>query len=127
VPCTYMRVNSLMAPPGIPDFFTRRRVLATGSVQLHGRAWSGNGTQVVRVEVAVDGKWGDARLAPAAGPWAWRAWSYEWDALPGEHTLACRATDANGEVQPEEPVPDAAGFGNNSTHKVQVTVGGHSA
>jgi hypothetical protein len=75
------------------------------------------------MEVAVDGNWGEALLDPPAGPWAWRAWSYEWEALPGEHTLACRATDANGEVQPEEPVPDATGFGNNATQRVQVTVG----
>src|SRR5262249_25971091 len=27
VPCTHMRVNSLMAPPGIPDFYARRRLL----------------------------------------------------------------------------------------------------
>ena len=122
VPCTHMRVNSLMVPPGIPDFFTRRRVVARGPVKLQGRAWSGNATPIIRVEVAVDGKWGDARIAPPAGPWAWRGWSHEWDAPPGEHTLACRATDANGAIQPEEPVTDATGFGNNATQKVRVTV-----
>src|SRR6185503_2202466 len=39
-PCTRMRVNSLMAPPGIPDFYTRRRVVEAGQVALAGRAWS---------------------------------------------------------------------------------------
>jgi len=126
VPCAYIRVNSLMAPPGIPDFFTRRRAVAPGPVKLQGRAWSGNATPIVRVEVCVDGKWGDAHLESSAGPWAWRGWSYEWEALPGEHTLACRATDANGEAQPEEPVPDATGFGNNAIHEVRVTVGGNA-
>ncbi|HEX6529828.1 MAG TPA: molybdopterin-dependent oxidoreductase, partial [Burkholderiales bacterium] len=29
-PCTLMRVNSLMAPPGIPDFYTRRRIVEAG-------------------------------------------------------------------------------------------------
>src|SRR6478736_4498092 len=46
VPCTYMRVNSLMVPPGIPDFFSRRRVVAKGPVKLQGRAWSGNATEI---------------------------------------------------------------------------------
>jgi DMSO/TMAO reductase YedYZ molybdopterin-dependent catalytic subunit len=123
VPCTHIRVNSLMAPPGIPDFYTRRRLVQPGRVRLIGRAWSGGGAQVARVEVAVDGAWHEARLDAQAGPWAWRGWSFEWDAVPGEHVLACRATDANGAVQPVEPVADVSGFGNNSTQRVQVTVG----
>lgn len=122
VPCTHIRVNSLMAPPGIPDFFTRRRIVDAGRVRLIGRAWSGDGVPIARVEVSVDGKWRDARLDPVAGPWAWRGWSFEWDAAPGECVLACRATDANGNVQPDDPVPDVTGFGNNSTQRVEVTV-----
>ena len=122
VPCTHMRVNSLMVPPGIPDFFTRRRLVDPGPVRLAGRAWSGGGVPIARVEVAVDGAWRDARLDPLAGPWAWRGWSFDWDAAPGEHVLACRATDANGNVQPGDPEPDVGGFGNNATHRVSITV-----
>lgn len=121
VPCTHIRVNSLMAPPGIPDFFTRRRLVDAGRVKLSGRAWSGEGARIVRVEVSLDGEWVDAKLDPVAGPWAWRGWSCEWHAAPGEHGLACRATDAKGNIQPEEPVADATGFGNNATQRVQVT------
>ena len=122
VPCSHIRVNSLMVPPGLPDFFTRRRVLGAGASKLMGRAWSGNGVPIARVEVAVDGIWRDASLDPAAGPWAWRGWSFAWDATPGEHVLCCRATDAAGVLQPDEPVPDATGFGNNSIQQVHVTV-----
>ena len=122
VPCTQMRVNSLMAPPGIPDFFTRRRLVKPGPVRLFGRAWSGGGVPIARVEVSVNGVWGEARLDPVAGPWAWRGWSFDWEASPGEHVLACRATDANGNVQPGDPRPDVGGFGNNATHRVSVTV-----
>jgi len=45
-PCSLMRVNSLMAPPGIVDFYTRRRIVDAGSVQMSGvrgpgsRRWS---------------------------------------------------------------------------------------
>ncbi|MGH8705499.1 MAG: hypothetical protein ACREUO_08800, partial [Burkholderiales bacterium] len=38
------------------------------------------------------------------------------------HELACRASDAAGNVQPLEAVWDATGFGNNSVQHVQVTV-----
>ncbi|MGH8705354.1 MAG: molybdopterin-dependent oxidoreductase, partial [Burkholderiales bacterium] len=71
VPCTRMRVNALMVPPGIPDFYSRRRVVDAGGVEIIGRAWSGL-APVTRVEFAVDGAWCDAALEPPAGTHAWR-------------------------------------------------------
>jgi len=121
VPCTRMRVNSLLAPPGIPDFYTRARVLPAGRVEIFGRAWSGEGG-ISRVELGVDGAWRDARLEPAPAPQAWQRWMADWDATAGEHELACRATDAAGHVQPIEPPWDVTGFGNNSVHRVRVRV-----
>ena len=47
-PVSRIRVRSLMVPPGIPDFFTRSRVLPAGPVMLQGRAWSGEGSVVRR-------------------------------------------------------------------------------
>ncbi len=120
-PCTYMRVNSLLAPPGLPDFYTRARVLAAGRVEIQGRAWSGEGA-VVRVELAVDGEWRDAQLGAASSAHAWQHWRAPWDAAPGEHELACRATDAAGRVQPLEPPWDVTGFGNNAVQRVAVRV-----
>ena len=113
-----------MLPPGIPDFFSRSRIVDAGRVKLFGRAWSGGGVPITRVEVGVDGVWSDARLQPEAGQWAWRGWFSEWDATPGEHVLACRATDAQGNVQPVEPVWDVTGFGNNAAQRVHATVRG---
>ena len=110
-----------MIPPGFPDFLTRRRVVAAGPVTLQGRAWSGAGP-VERVEVGVDGRWDDAALAPPAGEYAWRAWSYRWEATPGEHTLSCRATDASGAQQPTEQPWNYQGMGNNLVQTVPVTV-----
>jgi sulfane dehydrogenase subunit SoxC len=121
VPCTRMRVNSLMVPPGIPDYFGRRRTVEAGTVELLGRAWSGDG-EVKRVEVAVDGAWQDAKLEASVGPHAWRRWTARWLATPGTHELRCRATDASGAVQPLEPPWDVTGFGNNAAQKVEVTV-----
>lgn len=120
-PVTRIRVRALMIPPGIPDFFSRRRVVDRGIVRLTGRAWSGHGP-VERVEVGVDGRWADATLEPAADPFAWRGWSFTWDAGVGDHELACRATDAAGNRQPLAQPWNYQGMGNNLVQQVAVTV-----
>ncbi|AXJ09170.1 sulfite oxidase [Arthrobacter sp. PM3] len=120
-PVTWIKVRSLMVPPGVPDFFTRTRVLPPGPVMLTGRAWSGQGA-VQRVEVGIDGKWAPAHLEHPAAPFAWCAWSMPWVADPGEHELACRATDASGAEQPLEPVWNYQGMGNNVVQRIKVTV-----
>jgi sulfane dehydrogenase subunit SoxC len=119
-PCTLMRVNCAMVPPGIPDFYTRRRIVDAGTVEIVGRAWSG-AAPIARVEFAVDGAWRDAQLEGSAS-FCWQRWSASWNADPGEHELVCRATDRDGNVQPLEPPWDVSGFGNNSVQKVSVTV-----
>ncbi|HEY7631480.1 MAG TPA: sulfite oxidase [Thermoleophilaceae bacterium] len=120
-PVQRIRVRAMMIPPGTPDFFSRRRFVDAGHVALSGRAWSGNGP-VRRVEVAIDEQWADASLAPPVGDFAWRGWSFDWDATAGEHELACRATDAAGNVQPLEPPWNYQGMGNNVVQRVPVTV-----
>jgi DMSO/TMAO reductase YedYZ molybdopterin-dependent catalytic subunit len=120
-PVTRMRVRGLMVPPGIPDFFSRRRFVERGPVRLVGRAWSGS-APVVKVEVGVDGDWSEAVLGSQVGQFAWRSWSFEWPAEPGEHVLSCRATDAAGNVQPTEQPWNYHGMGNNLVQEVAVTV-----
>lgn len=121
-PVTHIRVKSLMIPPGIPDFYSRRRVLDHGRVELYGRAWSGGGVGISGVEVGIDDVWHAATLDPPAAKYAWRGWRFDWDATPGEHILMCRATDAAGAMQPLEPPWDRGGFGNNAVQRVAVTV-----
>jgi DMSO/TMAO reductase YedYZ molybdopterin-dependent catalytic subunit len=120
-PVSRIRVRALMAPPGIPDFFTRRRLVDAGRVTLRGRAWGGR-APLRRVEVGVDGAWADATLDQPLGEWAWRGWSFAWDAGPGEHELACRATDADGETQPLDSPWNYQGMGNNGVQTIGVTV-----
>ena len=120
-PVTRIRVRALMIPPGIPDFFTRRRFVDRGRVLLQGRAWSGNGA-IERVEVGVNGSWSEASLGPTAGEFAWRPWTWAWDASPGDHELSCRATDVAGNVQPLEQRWNYQGMGNNMVQRVAVTV-----
>jgi DMSO/TMAO reductase YedYZ molybdopterin-dependent catalytic subunit len=119
VPCTRMRVNSLMAPPGIPDYYGRRRTVDAGWVEILGRAWSGD-APVRRVEFGENGVWRDAVLDASAGSHAWRRWTVRWNAPRGAHELRCRATDETGAVQPLEPAWDVTGFGNNAAQRVEV-------
>lgn len=120
-PVRRIRVRALMVPPGVPDFYARTRFVEAGTVALVGRAWSGDGP-IERVEVGVDGAWSAAQLGPAVGEFAWRSWSFEWDATTGDHKLSCRATDAAGNVQPLEQPWNYQGMGNNLVQTVSVTV-----
>jgi DMSO/TMAO reductase YedYZ molybdopterin-dependent catalytic subunit len=120
-PVTRIRVRALMIPPGVPEFLTRRRFVSVGRVALGGRAWSGEGA-VTGVEVGVDGEWAEASLGPALGEFAWRSWSFDWQASAGDHVLSCRATDSAGNVQPLEQPWNYHGMGNNLVQEVQVTV-----
>jgi len=120
---TRMRVRSLMAPPGLPTFPERDRMLAPGPTTLQGRAWSGS-APIERVEVSLDGAatWSDAELQPAPAAHAWQRWTFDWTATPGMHDLACRATDATGATQPMAADPNLGGYANNAVHRVRVTV-----
>jgi hypothetical protein len=111
-----------MVPPGIPDWYTRHRVVEAGPVELTGRAWSGGGVPVERVAIGVDGAWADAELDAPQARYAWQGWRCVWQAMPGDHVLQCRATDANGESQPLDPPWDVVGFGQNAVQRVMVTV-----
>ena len=122
VPVDIIRVKSLMIPPGIPDWYSRRRMVDAGPVTVTGRAWCGGGVAVERVEFSAGGQWQDATLEQRAGTYAWSKWTCTWEAEPGDHVLSCRATDENGNIQPIEPVWDNSGFGNNVVQQVPVTV-----
>jgi DMSO/TMAO reductase YedYZ molybdopterin-dependent catalytic subunit len=119
-----MLPRSLVIPPGVPEFLTRTRSLASGRVVLAGRAWSGRG-EIVAVEVSVDGgvSWQRATLGrEELGRWAWRGWTYEWHAEPGQHRIGSRARDDAGNVQPLEPAWNVGGYANNAVQWVEVTV-----
>ncbi|HVF14977.1 MAG TPA: molybdopterin-dependent oxidoreductase [Acidimicrobiales bacterium] len=98
-----------------------RSWVAAGALTVAGVAWAPH-RGVGRVEVQVDdGPWHEAALGPALGDDAWRQWSLPWDATPGEHVIAVRATTGDGEVQTptNRPVfPDGA----TGHHRVTVQV-----
>ncbi|MFK8036129.1 MAG: sulfite oxidase [Hyphomicrobiales bacterium] len=122
IPIRSIRVKSLMVPPGVPDWTSRKRLTKAGPVTMVGKAWSGDGVGISKVEVEVSGEWREAKLTQNSDKYAWSKWSFEWQAVPGEHVLRCRATDANGNLQPLEAPWDVAGFANNSAQSIQVFV-----
>ena len=124
-PLQRMQPRSLFVPPGIPEFMTRERTVAPGEVTVEGRAWSGL-APVASVEVSDDGgsTWAPGALEPAGEPWAWRGWSYSWDAKPGEHLLCSRARDEAGNEQPVDPPWNLGGYANNAVQTVRVVVTG---
>lgn len=85
--------------------------VAPGKVAIGGSAWAQT-RGITRVEVRVDdGEWQDATLADALNDVTWRQWFIEWTATPGNHTIAVRATDGDGNVQTKDrqaPMPNGA-------------------
>ena len=65
---------------------------------------------------------GAGRLAADPTIDSWRQWVYEWQATPGNHTIAVRATDDTGETQTSQAagvVPNGA----TGYHSIGVSVG----
>ncbi len=99
----------------------RKRSVPAGQVVVAGVAWDQH-TGIARVEVGIDGAWHEADLAEVTGPDTWRQWMFRWDATPGSHQVAVRATNADGELQTEAPAPPAPN-GATGWHTVTIEVG----
>lgn len=82
-----------------------------GTVVVGGIAWA-QGSGIEKVEVRIDGEaWRPAELGPQVADDYWRQWYFEWDAEPGQHFIACRATNKDGDVQTDvrmTPFPEGS-------------------
>ena len=97
-----------------------------GLLLVHGVAFGGT-SPVARVEVSVDGgkAWHAASfIGPDLGRFAWRQFAVQLRLPAGKYTLVSRATDAAGNMQPEQRLENVSGYGNNSwaDHAVPLTV-----
>ena len=97
-----------------------------GKVQIQGLAMGGT-SDVTGVEVSVDGgkSWQKAEfIGPDLGPYAWRQFVLSTELKAGEHSITSRATNKDGDVQPEERMTNNRGYLNNSwvDHAVTITV-----
>jgi DMSO/TMAO reductase YedYZ molybdopterin-dependent catalytic subunit len=92
-----------------------------GRTFIGGIAWA-QPHGIAEVEVQIDGgPWQKATLGPSAGDDYWRQWYFAWDAKPGSHQIASRATDHEGTVQTAvraRPFPD----GSSGIQKLVVSV-----
>ncbi len=77
--------------------------LTAGRNRLHGFAHSPAGP-IARVEWSVDSgqTWGDARVLPPQVQRSWARFEFEWEAKQGDHIVMTRATDSEGNTQPDE-------------------------
>lgn len=96
VPVTTMNVKSLITAPGEGDR------LRLGPRMIQGVAWTGEG-HVTSVEVKVgDDAWRAAQFLDERDQWGWRRWSLAWTPeRPGAVVLRARATDSQGQTQPD--------------------------
>ncbi len=82
-----------------------------GKVIVGGVAWAQQ-VGIEKVEVRIDGEaWKPATLGPQVSDDYWRQWYFEWDAAPGQHFIACRATNKDGDVQSDvrmTPFPEGS-------------------
>jgi len=97
-----------------------------GVTQIHGMAFGSlNGAE--GVEVSIDGgkTWQAARLVgPDLGNYAWQQFVFQAKLPAGTFTLASRATDTAGNVQPESRGENQSGYNSTSwaDHAVKVTL-----
>ena len=77
--------------------------LAAGEHRIHGYANSPTG-RIAKVEWSADSgqTWMDAEVLEPQVQYSWARFEFTWDAQPGEHTVMTRATDAEGNTQPDE-------------------------
>jgi DMSO/TMAO reductase YedYZ molybdopterin-dependent catalytic subunit len=90
---------------------------------IAGVAWAGD-RGVSRVEVSTDGggSWEDAELRDPVAQASWRLWAYRWTPEEsGDHEVACRAVDSDGELQSSATTPPHPA-GASGYHTVEVNV-----
>jgi DMSO/TMAO reductase YedYZ molybdopterin-dependent catalytic subunit len=84
--------------------------LPRGRYEIQGRSWSPHDA-ISRVEYSVDGRpWRHARLVEPNIPGAWVRWSFAWNARPGDHEVQVKATDKQGNSQPETVSHNELGY-----------------
>jgi sulfite dehydrogenase len=99
---------------------------SAGRTMIYGVAFGGT-VPLEKVDVSVDGgkTWKQARfLGPDLGPYAWRPFVLAADLSAGEHRIVSRATDVDGNTQPEGRIENERGYGHNgwSDHGVTVAI-----
>jgi DMSO/TMAO reductase YedYZ molybdopterin-dependent catalytic subunit len=97
-------------------------VVPAGPLEVFGVAWGGRGGVAgVDVRLGTD-DWTPAAVARPKEQYAFVRWSALLEPRRGAQTIEIRARDRAGNVQPDAPAWNAGGYGNNSVHRITVTV-----
>jgi DMSO/TMAO reductase YedYZ molybdopterin-dependent catalytic subunit len=114
-PVSLQHVRALITEPSPDDEVDR------GDVTIRGVAWSG-AAAIARVEVSVGGgPWQEARLLGERHRHSWQRWEQVVHVdRPGPFTLRARGTDLAGRTQPDDPVWNRLGYGNNSVQSIEL-------
>jgi sulfite oxidase len=115
-----MNVKSWITRPAGED----GQSVKAGNVHVVGVAFAGV-RSAARVEVSLDGgkSWKAAQfIGPDLGPYAWRQFAFTTQLRPGTYTIASRATDTAGNVQPADRVENERGYGHNGWRDHAVTI-----
>jgi DMSO/TMAO reductase YedYZ molybdopterin-dependent catalytic subunit len=117
-PITEMVVNSLITS------HTDGAKVNPGKVTVSGLAWDA-GYGIRSVDVSSDGgeTWSSATLGNDLGRYAFRPWSFELDAQPGENTVMANATNAIGQTQVATLIWNPAGYHNNVMQNITLVAG----
>lgn len=97
--------------------------LKAGPQVIRGRAWSPFG-KIAKVEYSLDDgrTWEQARLGDMNIARAWVRWEFPWDAKPGDYKIKVRATDEQGNSQPDSVKFNEQGYLYNAVVAHPVTV-----
>jgi sulfite oxidase len=117
-PATALNVKSLIASPGDGASVNSR------AMHVQGVAWAGE-ADIAKVEVSTDSgaTWQPAQLGKEQSHYAWRLWSYPWNAPKlGAYTIMSRATDTQGRMQPDSVQWNPGGYLINVVDRVQIHV-----
>jgi DMSO/TMAO reductase YedYZ molybdopterin-dependent catalytic subunit len=118
-PVREILVKSLITSPAGGD------TVPLAPCTISGLAWCGS-APVALVEVATEGAgaWTPATLIGDAVPYTWQQWQFTWTPpRAGRFALRSRATDAQGNTQPDQAPWNRLGYGNNAVQTVVVQVG----
>ncbi len=107
----------------LPSAGSASGLVAGQAAPIAGIAWAPT-RGISAVEVDVDGEgWEPCVLGEALGNDSWVQWHRDWTPTAGRHRIRVRATDGDGELQPQgpkDPRPDGA----EGWHLVTVNVSG---
>ena len=117
-PITEMVVNSVIVTPG-----EGQRFAPGAMVETTGLAWDG-GYGIAAVEISTDGgaNWRPATLGADGGRFAFRPWSYRFQAARGNEKIMAKATNRIGQTQVDTLIFNGAGYHNNVARPTTIVI-----